>query len=234
VRNQSAPKSVELFVKPPRQGRSRASLARMLDAAEALMVDRGSDDFTLIEVGRDARVSIGSIYNRFASKEELLHAVHARAMARMAADQARITVDARSRSTTPMALVEALLENVAEFLKDYAPVMRPLMLRAASDVVVLRQGAAAYDGMVDSVAAEMLLHRSLIRRPDPEAAVRTLIRVAYAAFARELGFGIAEGPGDSAAWAELKSHVAAMGATYLYSADLRHPGNHASPADDRP
>jgi AcrR family transcriptional regulator len=208
--------SFGVVAKPPQQGRSRASLERMLDAAEALMVERGSDDFALTEVGRVGRVSIGSIYNRFASKEELLHAVHARALERMRVDQAKITVRARSRSTTPTGLVKALLDDIGEFLKVNAPIMRPMMLRAGSDSVVQKQGASAHDAMVDSVTAEMMTLSAHIRHSNPEAAVRAVIRIAYAAFARELGFGMTEMPDSPIEMSEVKKHVAAMGSAYLF------------------
>lgn len=58
----------------PQQGRSRASYERMLAAAEKLMVKRGNDDFTLTEVAKAGKVSIGSIYLRFDSKDDLIRA----------------------------------------------------------------------------------------------------------------------------------------------------------------
>src|SRR5439155_8476116 len=59
----------------PLQGRSRASFERMLEAAEKLLVERGSDEFTLSDVSKAGKVSIGSIYCRFDSKDDLIRAV---------------------------------------------------------------------------------------------------------------------------------------------------------------
>lgn len=54
----------------PQQGRSKASFERMLATAEELMTQRGSDEFTLNEVAKHGKVSIGSIYCRFDSKDD--------------------------------------------------------------------------------------------------------------------------------------------------------------------
>ena len=59
----------------PQQKRAQASLARMMEATEALLIERGAEGFTLGEVSRVGKVSIGSIYFRFDSKEALFKAV---------------------------------------------------------------------------------------------------------------------------------------------------------------
>jgi AcrR family transcriptional regulator len=202
--------------RPPQQGRSRASFERMLNAAEALLIERGSDNFALSDVGQVGRVSIGSIYNRFASKDELIQAVHARLMDRMDAEQNRIVMKARSRGKTPVMLVRAIVDELGQFLASHAGIMRPMMLRAAFDTIVQDRGRRAHDVMADAIAAEILLHRSAITHPDPERAVWTTVRVAYAAFARELGFGMAEAPAPGTDWAKLKVDVGDMAANYLF------------------
>lgn len=62
----------------PQQARSRASLARILDAAEALMESRSLDAATVADIAGRAGVSIGSFYKRFASKDAVLEALYAR------------------------------------------------------------------------------------------------------------------------------------------------------------
>jgi AcrR family transcriptional regulator len=201
--------------KAPQQGRSKASYERMLNAAEALLVDTGGDAFSLTDVSRVGRVSIGSIYHRFNSKDELIHAVHARFMDRLSYEQTRIVMLARSRSKTPSGLVRAIIEELAEFLKNHAATMRPIMLRAAHDRVVQDRGRVAHEEMVDSVVEELIGHRSDIRHQDPERAIRAMLGIAYAAIARELGFGMAEAPQGAADWEEMKSDLGEMAARFL-------------------
>lgn len=187
----------------------------MVEAAEALMIERGSDDFALTEVSRVGRVSIGSIYNRFSSKDELIHAVHARVMDRLEAEQAKIVMRARSRSASLAELVRAAIDELAEFLKKNAPIMRPMMLRAAFDRDVQDRGRIGHDLMVDSLTTEFMSHHEQIGHPDPVRGIHAVIRIAYATFARELGFGMAEAPQGGAPWAELKEDVGTMAAAFL-------------------
>lgn len=214
---QKAPSpSAELStVKLPQQGRSRASFERMLEAAEALMIERVNDDFTLSEVSRVGRVSIGSIYNRFASKDELIHAVCARVMERLETEQGKIVMRARSRSTSTPQLIIALVGELAEFMRVQAPVMRPLMLRAAFDKAVQERGAAAYEAMNAVLVAEILSRREHIIHADPEGAAAAVVQIAYAAFARELGFGMAEAIRNGSNYEKLKADVGAMTARFL-------------------
>lgn len=209
--------AVEFPARKPMQDRSRASFERMLAAAETLLIQRGSDDFTLIEVSQLGGVSIGSIYNLFKGKDMLIMAVQSRAMERLEADQALTIMRARSRSHTLPELVQTLVDDLAEFLKTNAPLMRPMMLRAAFDPAVQGRGAAAHHKMVESLVGELLGLRDSFRHSDPERAARSVVRIAYATFARELGFGMSEEPISDAVWSELKEDVGQMAVAFLMS-----------------
>src|SRR5687767_12609116 len=58
--------------KPPQQRRSRKTLTRIVEAGLAILRERGPDGLTVQEVVARARTSVGSFYQRFAGKEELL------------------------------------------------------------------------------------------------------------------------------------------------------------------
>ena len=76
-------------MKPPRQARSQKTLERILDAAEALIIERGAEALTVTEVARRARSSVGSLYARFSGKEALLRSVFERFL-----EQACVTAEA--------------------------------------------------------------------------------------------------------------------------------------------
>lgn len=201
--------------RPPKQDRSRASFERMIAAAEALMVERGSDDFTLLDVSRVGKVSIGSIYNRFSSKEELVQAVHARMMTRLMADRARMVMHARTRSTTLVELIPALIEEMAETLRRHASIMRPMMLRAAHDKKIQELGRQGYIQATQAMVDELLCYRDQIKHPDPSHACEAAVHVAYAAVARELGFGMAEQLQPVPEWNRFKQDIACMVTAFL-------------------
>ncbi|UAJ11086.1 TetR/AcrR family transcriptional regulator [Glacieibacterium megasporae] len=202
-------------VRVPQQGRSRASFERMLVAAEELMAERGTDDFTLNEVGKRGKVSIGSIYCRFDSKDDLVHGVQARVLERVNREQLEFVERARAETSDLIVLVERLVEGTAETLRRFADVMRPFMLRASTDPVVASLGKARYAEVANAVQSALLDYRSEIRQPDPERAVQSSYRILYSAIARYLGFGSSMGSAWDGDWEVLKEDLARMIAAFL-------------------
>ncbi|MDE1917702.1 MAG: TetR/AcrR family transcriptional regulator [Sphingomonadales bacterium] len=204
-------------LRAPVQGRSKASYERMLVAAEALMVARGSDEFTLQEVSKKGRVSIGSIYNRFESKDALIHAVQLRVLERVD-QQMHDKIDAARQGAANLnSLVVALVDAVTETLRDHGEAMRPLMLRASVDPLVAANGKASYAATANAVKEALLLYSAEIRQPDPLRAVDTCFRVLYASFARYLGFGSPTTAGWEGDWNVLKQDMGRMIAAFLGS-----------------
>ncbi|MFV3127165.1 TetR/AcrR family transcriptional regulator [Niveispirillum sp. KHB5.9] len=199
----------------PKQGRSRASFERMLAAATDLLIERGNDDFALTDVAKRGKVSIGSIYCRFDSKDDLIQAVQRRFMEKMAEEEAEMVARLAEKSTNLDRLVRDFVEELAEFLKRNAPVLRPMMLRASADPVVRAMGRRGYDDLVEKVMATLLSRRDEIGHELPELACEMTLRVAYSAIARYLGFGMTGDTGTKADWKNLKTEVGVMCSTYL-------------------
>lgn len=67
---------------PPRrramQARSRATVERILEAASALIVERGADGVTMTEIAQRAGVVIGSLYQYFPDKAGVMAALFER------------------------------------------------------------------------------------------------------------------------------------------------------------
>jgi AcrR family transcriptional regulator len=98
----------------PRQARSRATQARILDAAEAIVAGRGFDAAGVSLVVRRAGCSVGAFYSRFRDKRELLDALHERFAAEASA-RIDASLDPQRWSAEPLArclhgLVRALVE----------------------------------------------------------------------------------------------------------------------------
>jgi len=202
-------------LRAPMQGRSKASYERMLAAAEELLVSNGSDDFTLNDVSKTGKVSIGSIYNRFEGKEALLHAVQLRVLTRL--DKAmRDRLNAAQADYSGLdSLVVRLVDGIAETLREFADLMRPFMQRATTDAHVAAVGKASYAGTASFVKSALLAHRDEIRQPNPERAVDSAYRILYAAIARYLGFGSATTAAWEGDWDILKDDLARMIAAFL-------------------
>ena len=219
---ESAAGSIEMELaaaptREPQQGRSRASYERMIGAAEALLRERGSDDFTLLEVSKLGKVSIGSIYNRFASKDDLVRAVQSRVLVAVDQEQRDLIDVAEARAGNLDELVVLIVDGIAEVLLRHADLMRPMMWRAGIDPIVSAAGKRSYNEVAELVCGALLVHRSEILQPDPERAVASAYRIAYAAIARYLGFGSAPGTAAEGDWGVLKEDLGHMLAAFLRS-----------------
>ena len=203
----------------PRQQRSQASFERMIAAAEELLRERGNDDFTLQEVGKRGKVSIGSIYCRFDSKDDLIRAVQARVLEAVNAEQLDSIAKAEAEANGLRQLVKLLVNGTAEALRRHAELMRPMMLRSTSDPIVAAAGKRSYAEVSERVQNAMLAHREEILQEDPDRAVRSVHRVMYAAIARYLGFGSATTAAWEGDWDELKEDLGRMCAAFLLTAD---------------
>jgi AcrR family transcriptional regulator len=77
-----SPSSDELILRrEPQQARSRARLAGLLDAAEALLVREGPAALTTTAIAEEAGVSVGSLYRWFPDKAAIIDALTRRYLA---------------------------------------------------------------------------------------------------------------------------------------------------------
>ena len=83
------------WVRPPRQARSQETLDRILDAAEALVAEKGFGDATVADIARRAESSVGAFYARFKDKEGLLYALYERYFEQANATAARSRIPIR-------------------------------------------------------------------------------------------------------------------------------------------
>ena len=205
------------LVRVPQQGRSRASFERMIEAAEKLLADRGTDDFTLNDVSKTGKVSIGSIYCRFDRKETLLQVVQIRLLDTVDKKMFARIKDADSRADSLPGLVRGLVEVLAETFREHAALLRPFMLKATTDADIAARGKQSYARTANLVTATLLARADEIRRPDPKRAADSAFRILYAALARYLGFGSATEAAWEGDWLVLKEDLATMLAAYLQS-----------------
>jgi AcrR family transcriptional regulator len=178
--------SSQPLVREPQQARSRQSFDRALDAAVALLVERGSASFTLVEVAQASGVSTGSMYGRVASKDDLIRVAHAREMQRLSAETARAFAAAPAGGTDPER-VEFAVRALADLLQRNARVLSPFMWLANHDDVIASGGKAAYDEMTSEF--ERALLGSFSRGARRRRAAHWSCTVGYSVLARQLALG---------------------------------------------
>ncbi len=209
------PSAREGMSRKPQQGRSRASLERMLAAARELMIERGSEEFTLQEVSQRGNVSIGSIYLRFESKDNLVRAVIADSDVEIGDAEDAMFAMLRSECASLAAFVPRYVEAYAEVLRQFAPLLRLSMERASFDPLISAPGKARAQAAADAAATAILAYADEIGGPDPQIKAVATFRIAFATLARQLSLGSTMESMDPFDWDLLKRELGRMTLAYL-------------------
>lgn len=158
----------------PRQARSRETLTRLLDAAEAVLSEGGLEAATVPAIAQRAGLSVGAVYRRFPDKDGLLRAVHERVV-----DRYRRLNEERGQ---PAAYADASLEQiVGATVKGLLQVYRErrrlmqAMLQYTETHADPEFRARAAEANTEALAhfARIITERSgQLRHPNPQAAAR--------------------------------------------------------------
>lgn len=209
------------FANAPKQDRSRASFERVLDAATTLLAEKGYAQFTLSELSRRAKVSIGSIYCRVQSKDDLIRQVQVRTLEQYDLEFGALINRLRRKSMPLTELVPAAVKELGEFHRRHAAILSAFMARAPADPVIEATGRKAYQQTVLDFKMLLLERRKEIRHPDPDRAVETCHSVIYSSVARFLGLSSRDAIGEGN-WAELIEDLGQMSLCFLLS-DRKRP-----------
>ena len=209
--------AVENVSRKPLQGRSKASLERMLATARELMLERGDEDFTLQDVSQRGNVSIGSIYLRFESKENLVRAVIANFLDSLAEEENAMFNSIMANCTTLGEFVPAYVRSYAEVLRRNAPLLRLSMRRASIDPLVQGPGKERALAAAAAGTGAMLAFRQEFGGQDYQTKASAAFQIIYATLARELSLGLAGEAANNYDWELLKGELARMILAYLRS-----------------
>lgn len=123
----------------PTQARSRRRVERILDAAAALVVERGVEALTVRAIAAAAGVPAASLYQYFADKEAVLLALAGRDMAEM--DQ-QVLADLAALPAGTATLAEVVRTTMTAFVAVYdrRPAFVEVYLRGRSNVALAQFG----------------------------------------------------------------------------------------------
>lgn len=162
------------IVRKPKQNRSKATVAAIVEAAARILAERGWAGFNTNAVAERAGVSIGSLYEYFPDKQALVDEIASDHLARGEALFAS-AADGLVAADDPEALLDALIRGLVELHRDDPSLHRalssevPLSPEIEGRVRQLRQGAIA------------LVSQALSRRVDmPGVAAQLLVDTADA------------------------------------------------------
>jgi len=139
------------WIRPPHQARTRETLYRLLDAAEALIAERGFDDAGIAEIARRANSSVGGFYRRFRDKEGLLRALHERFCEEALATAAAALAPSRWEQASVAEIIGAFTTFLVRIFREREGFFRTVLVRGAADLAVRERT----DRMFDDIAGRL-------------------------------------------------------------------------------
>ncbi|MFN3834720.1 MAG: TetR/AcrR family transcriptional regulator [Glycocaulis sp.] len=207
-----AARARQTLVRTPKQSRSKATVAAILEAAARILAEQGWAGFNTNAIAARAGVSIGSLYEYFPGKQALADEI---ACAHIAQGEALLAgaAGAIASAQGPAALAGALVQGLVDLHKD-----DPRLHRALSSEVPLSPGVRA---RVDTLrrAAISVLEQALAHQhvDQPGVAAQLLVDTADAVIHR----WFVEDDGSLASPERLADELHRMLCAYLASSALR-------------
>lgn len=172
-------------LRPPRQGRSKASLDRVLAAGAEVLIEGGYPAFTISEIARRAGASTGLIYARFEHKAALFEAVLVREMTRMVNEENAELEALADRHVPTRGLVEGIVRILADVAHREAPLTQAFMERTT-----VEPGLIAHVKRLRTaprrISALLVERRADLDHDDPERAADMAFWIATSALERRV------------------------------------------------
>ena len=155
------------WIRPPLQARTLKTLNDLLDAAEALVMEKGFDEVGIVEIAKRGGSSVGGFYRRFHDKEGLLHALHARFC-----EEARATADVAldpqrwiGRSTAE--ILPEFVHFLVRIFREREGLLRAFLTRGVSNPDVRERTQRLFDYIADLLGALVEERRGEVSHRDP-------------------------------------------------------------------
>lgn len=189
-------KSLKTVAKP-KQARSEETLDRLLDAAEALIKDKGLANVSIASIARKAGSSVGGFYARFKDKDELLRTLHEREQRRFQRSIAEM-LDPEAWEEQPLAtMIERALQIFFTRLEGRQKLAAAFLESAARNPEQWRHAVEFRKQVVESFGKLIAIRGEEIQHPEPERAIRFAIHQVLATVDQRALFAHVSGP-DSA------------------------------------
>jgi AcrR family transcriptional regulator len=205
------------MARKPQQARSILSMARMLDAAEALFAEGGVEALTVEAVVERSNTSVGSFYARFGERDGLLEAMHERFLERLAAG-GQIAIQAAARQKKLVSALEVLITHIFAIVREYRNSARFFVMHRSTDVKLRTQGIQANAFFARMFADLVLRYQNEIAHANPANAADVAWRMTFAMFAQQVMFENQEVSGLAIGDKALARELARCLTAYLTSA----------------
>ncbi|MCC7072607.1 MAG: TetR family transcriptional regulator [Deltaproteobacteria bacterium] len=183
------PNPAELqWVRAPQQARSHDTLARLLDAAEAMLEEAPWDQCTVAALVARGRSSIGAFYARFPDKDSLLQHLHQRRSTDGVHTADAALASERWAGVPIEPLIRAVVAFVAQDYVDHAGLHREIVRRNSTDARFRERSAHVAGHVVRLMALLLEERRQEIDVDDTLRAADMLHRILYSVLDQSVQF----------------------------------------------
>ena len=210
------PATIQLeTVSGPKQARSERTLQRLLDAAEALINEKGHFAVSIPEIARRAGSSVGGFYARFRDKNELLRALEERHFIELL-QRVEALADARRWANAPtIAIVQAAVAELVASTRQRRHMIAAFLVRAVEDPVIREGGLRFRRRVEERLRAVLLPRRAEMSHPDPALAIDLGIQTAFALMQQHVLIEETEAGGHRLSDDELRRELATLFLRYI-------------------
>ena len=173
----------------PKQARSEQTLRRILDAAEALILDKGVADASIPEIVRRAGSSVGGFYARFKDKSELLRALEERFLLEMNERLEALVQPGRWSGVPLRSMVRPFVAELVQVGLERAPLIAAFLFQASREPVFVQNGLRFRRRVSERVSDLMLTRSDEIGHPEPEIAIDLSVQLAFGLVLQRVVFG---------------------------------------------
>jgi AcrR family transcriptional regulator len=180
------------WVRVPHQDRSRKTLERLLDTAEALLQERGFETVTVAEIAQAAGSSVGAFYARFRDKNGLLHHLHERFCEEAIATSDTLLEPGRWAGATAEQILGQVIEVLAGIHETRSGMLRAFMAVGQGDPQFLERDLRTMRHFLARLTALLMERRAEIGHPEPEVAIAFCIELCTAVLRDRFVLGTAQ------------------------------------------
>lgn len=177
------------WVRPPKQARSQETLDRILDAAEALVQEKGFDDTPVAEIVARAGSSVGAFYSRFPDKDALLHALYERYLEQALATADEALDPERWLRSDVATIVASVVDFLVRIYREQEGLIRAFVLRNHTDPAFRARRDRLSHRVSAGLAGLLATRRDEIRHPDPVRAGAFGMTLVFSTLDNTLLFG---------------------------------------------
>jgi AcrR family transcriptional regulator len=199
----------------PKQARSERTLQRLLDAAEALIKEKGHAAVSIPEIARRAGSSVGGFYARFRDKQELLRALEERHFIELS-QRLEALADARRWENAPTSrIVEAAVMELVNSTRERRHMIAAFLVRAIEDPVIREGGLRFRRTVEERISALLLTRRAEMNHPNPAVAIDLGIQTAFALMQQHVLIEETQACGHALSDEELQRELTTMFLRYV-------------------